>query len=416
MQRRVVITGLGVLAPNGVGIKAFSEALWAGRSAISRIKSFDASSHAAQIAGEVSSIPTSLGGPEHPAGDLRFVRLALAGADEALADAGVDADTVDPTRAGVAIANAVGGTKEMAEHFGELTDGGLAAVDHRHAASWLYHASNFNAASAAVADAHGLEGVCATIATGCTGGNDALGFAANVVRRGEADVMVAGAAEAPITPISVSAFDVIGAMSVRNDDPEAASRPFDRGRDGLVLSEGCGLVVMEELEHACRRGAYIYAEVCGFGTTSNAYHMTDLALHGDDLARSLKLALADARVNPDELDYINAHGSSTPQNDVAETNAIKAILGDAAYSTPTSSIKSMIGHALAAANAIEGVASALSIDRGVLPPTINLEDPDEVCDLDYVPNEAREARVDTVASLSSGFGGIHSTLVLSRCA
>ena len=413
MRRRVVVTGLGVVAPTGVGKKPFAEALWEGRSGISRITCFDPSSHVAQIAGQVPDLPCD-GSSSGSLEDLRFVRLAVVAAEEALHDAGIDGATGDPSRFGVGIATAVGGTQMTAEHFAEVTDAGRGPVELAATRPWLHEAATFNTASAAVADLHGFEGPCATITTGCTGGNDGIGFAADLIRRGEADVLVAGAAEAPLTPLAVAAFDVIGALSVRNDDPRAASRPFDRGRDGLVLAEGAGIVVLEELEHARRRGARIYAEVRGFGTTSNAYHMTDLAPHGADLARSLDLALKDARLNPEELSYINAHGSSTPMNDVAETNAIKAVLGDHAARTPVSSIKSTIGHALAAANAIEAVACVLAMEAGVLPPTMNLDEPDEACDLDYVPNEAREARVNALASPSSGFGGLHSTLVLSR--
>jgi 3-oxoacyl-(acyl-carrier-protein) synthase len=415
MRRRVAVTGLGVLAPNGLGVEEFAAEMLAGRPAISRIGRFCADAYASQIAGHLPNDPAPYGATERSVEDLRFVRLALTSAKEALEDAGIDGDFVDPPRFGVAIANAIGGTQMMTEHFVELTDEGRGAIDHQRAHQCLPHAATFNTASSAVADAHGLGGPCATLTTGCTGGNDALGFAAEVIRRGEADIMIAGAAEAPITPLAVAAFDAIGALSVRNDDPQSASRPFDRGRDGFVLAEGAGILVLEELEHARKRDARIYAEVRGFASTSNAYHMTDLALHGTDLARSFDLALADARVNADEVDYVNAHGSSTPQNDISETNAIKVVLGDHAIRTPVSSIKSMIGHALAAANAIEAVASVLSIEGGVLPPTINLEEPDRGCDLDYVPKEAREARVDVVASLSSGFGGIHSTLVLSSC-
>ena len=412
MRKRVVVTGLGVVAPTGIGVKYFAEALWEGRSGISRIECFDPSAHAAQIAGQIRDFPhddTDSVGPE----GLRFVRLATVAAKEAMHDAGIEGAGGDPARYGTAIATAIGGMQMAAEHFAEVSEAGRGPVDPASTHPVLHEAATFNTASVAVADLYGFEGPCATITTGCTGGNDAIGVASDMIRRGEADVVVAGAAEAPLTPLAVAAFDVIGALSVRNEAPTAASRPFDRERDGLVLAEGAGLLVLEELEHARRRGVRIYAEVRGFGTTSNAYHMTDLESHGADLARSLELALIDARLNPNELCYINAHGSSTPMNDVAETNAIKTVLGDHAARTPVSSIKSTLGHALAAANAIEAVASVLSIEAGVLPPTINLDEPDEVCDLDYVPNEAREARVNALASPSSGFGGLHSTLVLS---
>lgn len=415
MRRRVVVTGLGVLAPNGTDIDSFSEALWNGRSGISRIACFDPSQHASQIAGQVPVDYLGEQQTQDPDDCLRFVRFAKEGAKQALHDAGMDGNGADSERYGVSIATAIGGTQMTAEHFADLTDEGLSPIDPSGAHPLLHRAATFNTASAAVAEDHRFEGICATLTTGCTGGNDAIGFATDAIRRGEADVMVTGASEAPLTPLAVASFDVIGALSVRNEAPQAASRPFDRGRDGFVIAEGAGVLVLEELEHARRRGARIYAEVRGFGSTSNAYHMTDLATHGEDLARSLKRALDDAKINPDELDYVNAHGSSTPQNDICETNAIREVLKDSAAGTPVSSIKSTIGHALAAANAIEAVASVLAIKEGVLPPTMNLEDPDEACDLDYVPGEARETHVGALASLSSGFGGIHSTLVLSRC-
>jgi 3-oxoacyl-(acyl-carrier-protein) synthase len=312
------------------------------------------------------------------------------------------------------IANAIGGTKLMTEHFPDITAGGTGPIDVAAAHPLLHRHGAFNTAAAAVADAHGFEGPAVSLTTGCTGGNDALGYALDAIRRGDADVMVAGASEAAITPFVLACFDVIGALSVRNDDPAHASRPFDAGRDGFVIGEGAGLCVVEEWEHAVRRGAPILAELAGFGTTANAFHMTDLQPEGHDLGRSFREALTDARCNPGEIGYVNAHGSSTPQNDVCETSAIKAVLGHHATATPVSSIKSMLGHALAAANALEAVACVLALQDGVLPPTINYELPDPRCDLDYVPNVARESRPDAIASLSSGFGGIHSTIVLRR--
>lgn len=414
-MRRVAITGLGVLAPNGVGVKDFSQSLWNGRSGVTRISEFHPSGFGSQIAGQLPEIPLPLLPAEHPEGDDRVVRLALAAATEALAEAGLDRGVLgDPTRAGIMIANAIGGTKHMTEHFPGLTAGGTAAIEVAAAHPRLHRAATFNEPSVVIADTFGFTGPVATLTTGCTGGNDALGFAADAIRRGDADVMVAGAAEAPITPFVVACFDVIGALSVRNDEPAAASRPFDAGRDGFVLAEGAGVVVLEEWDHAQRRGAPVLAEFLGFGSTSNAYHMTDLHESGADLGRSFSLALHDARRDRSAVSYVNAHGSSTPQNDVCETNAIKAALGPYAATTPVSSTKSMVGHALAAANALEFVACVLALRDQVLPPTINHEAPGPGCDLDYVANTARPQRVDIIASLSSGFGGIHSTVVLGR--
>lgn len=415
MMRRVAVTGLGVMAPNGIGTKDFAESLWNGRSAVSTIGSFDASGFNSQIAGQLPDVPLPGLPAEHPDGDDRSVRLALAAAHEAMSEAGLDEGILDdPRRAGVVIANAIGGTKFMTEHFPDISRQGLGPIDVAAAHPRLHHSGTFNTPTASVADAYRFGGPAVTLTTGCTGGNDAVGFAFDAIRRGEADVMIAGATEAPITPFVVACFDVIGALSVRNDDPLHASRPFERDRDGFVLAEGSGLAVLEEWNHAVRRGATILGEVLGFGSTTNAYHMTDLAPSGLDLARSFQLSLDDARLAGSAIDYVNAHGSSTPQNDVCETNAIKTVLGAHAKSTPVSSIKSMIGHALAAANALEFVASTLVLQNQVVPPTINHGAPGEGCDLDYVPNTARAAKIDRIASLSSGFGGIHSTVVLGR--
>ncbi|MEW9532359.1 beta-ketoacyl synthase [Microbispora sp. NPDC049125] len=414
-MRRVAITGLGVLAPNGNGVKNFAEGLWEGRNGVSRIQSFDPSSFGSQIAGELPPVALPGKDPIEPDGDTRVVRMALAAAHEAMAHAGLaDTSELDRHRSGVVIANAIGGTRFMTEHFPDITENGTAPIDVAAAHRRLHLSATFNTPTAAVADAYRLGGPAVTLTTGCTGGNDAVGFAFDAIRRGEADVMVAGAAEAPITPFVVACFDVIGALSVRNDDPEHASRPFDAGRDGFVLAEGAGIAVLEEWEHARRRGATILGEVLGFGSTSNAFHMTDLADHGTDLARSFRQALDDARLPAGRIGYVNAHGSSTPQNDVCETNAVKKVLGPRAYEVPVSSIKSMCGHALAAANALEFVASTLVLNDRMVPPTINHVSPGEHCDLDYVPNVARPATVDAVASLSSGFGGIHSTVIIGR--
>lgn len=416
-MHRVAITGLGVLAPNGCGKHAFADGLWSGRNGVSRIDAFDPTDFKSQIAGQLppdalTDVDASL------ASDDRVVQIALMAAREAMADAGLERlpDDLDPNRFGVSIANAIGGTKLMTEHYPHITAKGTAPLDVASAYSALHLSATFNTPAVAVADAYALGGPVVTLTTGCTGGNDAIGFAFDAVRRGEADVMLAGAAEAPITPFVVACFDVIGALSIRNDDPEHASRPFDASRDGFVLAEGAGIAVLERWDHAVDRGVPILGEVLGFGTSANAFHMTDLASHGSDLARSFQLALDDARLPAERIGYVNAHGSSTPQNDLCETNAVKKVLGDRAYETPVSSIKSMVGHALAAANALEFVGSVLALGERVLPPTINHIAPGESCDLDYVPNEARETRFDTVASLSSGFGGIHSTVILGRAA
>ncbi|MDD5610760.1 MAG: beta-ketoacyl-[acyl-carrier-protein] synthase family protein, partial [Candidatus Omnitrophica bacterium] len=253
-----------------------------------------------------------------------------------------------------------------------------------------------------------------TLSTGCTAGTDSLGFGLETIQDGEQDIMITGAAEAPITPITFGAFDVVNVLSARNDDPEAASRPFDKKRDGFVLSEGSGILVLEELNHALKRNAFIYAEVMGFGTSCNAFHMTDLPSDGSAMANCINLALKDAGMKPQQIDYINAHGSSTRMNDIFETSAYKMVFGDYAYKLPASSLKSMIGHPLAAANAIELVVCSMIFQRNLLPPTINQQEKDPLCDLDYIPNVAREKKVDTIIKTSSGFSGIHSALILKR--
>jgi 3-oxoacyl-(acyl-carrier-protein) synthase len=417
-MHRVAITGLGVLAPNGCGTRAFADGLWSSRNGVTRIDAFDPGALRSQIAGQLPPGALPDDSPLFAADDDRVVKIALAAAHEAMVEAGLERlpDDIDPSRVGASISNAIGGTMRMTEHYPSITAGGTGPLDIASAHAALHLSATFNTPAVAVADAYGLTGPVVTLTTGCTGGNDALGFAFDAIRRGEVDVMLAGAAEAPITPFVVACFDVIGALSIRNDDPAHASRPFDESRDGFVLAEGAGLAVLERWEHAIGRGAPILGEVLGFGSCANAFHMTDLASHGTDLARSFRLALADARLPAERIGYVNAHGSSTPQNDRCETNAIKQALGGRAYETPVSSIKSMIGHALAAANALEFVGSAMALRDQVLPPTINHVAPGEACDLDYVPNEARDERFDVVASLSSGFGGIHSTVILGKAA
>jgi 3-oxoacyl-(acyl-carrier-protein) synthase len=272
----------------------------------------------------------------------------------------------------------------------------------------------FNTPSTEISAYFGLRGISTTLSTGCTAGTDAVGFAYECIQDGDADIMVAGASEAPITPITVASFDVINALSTRNDDPQRASRPFDKERDGFIVSEACGILIVEELRHALRRGAPIYCEIAGFGTSCNAFHMTDLPPDGNALLHSIRSAMEQGRLSPGDIDYINAHGSSTPQNDVFETNAYKSFFGKKAYTIPVSSIKSMMGHPLAAANSVELGACALIFERNVLPPTINYEVPDPECDLDYIPNVCREAKVNTILKTSSGFSGIHSSMVLER--
>jgi len=299
----------------------------------------------------------------------------------------------------------------LEEEFLFVTDWGKNPIDPRKGRPYLYDAAMFNTPSAEVSAVYHTQGINCTISTGCTAGTDSLGFAFELIRDGRQDIIITGASEAPITPITFGAFDVVNALSKRNDDPYSASRPFDNKRDGFVISEGAGILIMEELEHAKKRKAHIYAEVVGYGTSCNAYHMTDLPATGEPMAKCINQALSDAAVKPEEISYINAHGSSTRQNDVFETAAYKLALGEFAYKVPISSIKSMIGHPLAAANAIESVVCCMIFKEGYLPPTINQQERDPQCDLDYVPNVQRKLSPRYILKTSSGFSGIHSAMV-----
>lgn len=302
----------------------------------------------------------------------------------------------------------------MEEEFALVTDSGKNPINPALVRPDLYDAAMFNTPSSELSAKYGLHAVCNTISTGCTAGTDSVGFAMEAIADGEADVMICGASEAPITPITFGAFDTVNVLSVHNAEPSKASRPFDNKRNGFVISEGAGVLICESLEHALNRGARIYAEVVGFGTTCNAYHMTDLPPEGDAMADSITLAMDDAGIMAEDIDYISAHGSSTRQNDVFETSAYKMALGKQAYNIPISSVKSMIGHPLAGANGIELALSSLMFERNMLPPTINQEEADPLCDLNYIPNQAIAKKVDCILKTSSGFSGIHSAMVLKR--
>ncbi|MCA9408959.1 MAG: beta-ketoacyl-[acyl-carrier-protein] synthase family protein [Candidatus Omnitrophica bacterium] len=416
MARRVVVTGVGIVSPNGIGKEACWNSMINGVSAVKRVTEFDVSLFNTKIAAQVHDFdPVKLGLTRAEAVRTdRFVQFALVAARMAIEDSNLDLNKIDKTRIGVSLANAICGTKYLEEEFALVTDSGKNPIDPSIVRPDLYDAAMFNTPSSEISAKYGLHGVCNTISTGCTAGTDSVGFSLEAIQDGDVDIMITGAAEAPITPITFGAFDTVNVLSVHNEFPEKASRPFDARRNGFVISEGAGLLVVEELEHAKKRGARIYCEILGFGTTCNAYHMTDLPPQGDAKASCIRLALEDAKVNPQEIDYINAHGSSTRQNDVFETNAYKMVFGDHAYKVPISSLKSMIGHPLAGANGIELAVGSLIFERNVLPPTINQEERDPQCDLDYVPNVCREKKVNTMLKTSSGFSGIHSAMVLKR--
>lgn len=415
-MRRVAVTGLGVVAPGGVGVKEYWELLTAGRSATRTITFFDPSPFRSRTAAECDFDPSAAGlSPQEIRRLDRAAQFAVVSTREALADSALGLSALDPGRVGTSLGSAVGCTTSLEREYVVVSDGGRKwNVDHEYAVPELYRHFVPSSMAAEVGQAAGAEGPAAVVSTGCTSGLDSIGHAVELIREGTADVMIAGATEAPISPITSACFDAILATTPRNDTPESACRPFDRTRSGLVLGEGSAVLVLEELESARRRGAHIYAEIAGFASRCNAYHMTGLKPDGREMSEAIDAALAEARLAPDAIDYINAHGSGTKMNDRHETGAFKRSLGEHAYATPVSSIKSMIGHSLGAIGALEIAACALAMEHGVLPPTANLHEPDPELDLDYIPLTAREQRTDAVLSVGSGFGGFQSAMVLAR--
>ncbi|NUT50689.1 MAG: beta-ketoacyl-[acyl-carrier-protein] synthase family protein [Saccharothrix sp.] len=415
MSRRVVITGIGVIAPGGVGVKAFWELMVSGRTATRPISTFDASPFRSRVAAEVDFDPAEHGlGRQEVRRMDRATQFAVVTAGEAVRDSGLEPSERDAWRTGVCVGSAVGCTMSLEREYAVVSDSGRRwLVDHTYGVPHLYDQfvpSSIAAEVAWVADAQGPAGV---VSTGCTSGLDAVGHAAELIREGSADVMVAGATDAPISPITLACFDAIRATTPRNDDPEHASRPFDATRDGFVLGEGAAMFVLEERDRAVRRGAHVYAEIRAHASRGNAFHMTGLRPDGRELAEAIRVALAEARLAPSDVDYVNAHGSGTRQNDRHETAAFKLALGEHAHRTPVSSIKSMVGHSLGAIGSIEIAACALAVEHGVIPPTANLREPDPECDLDYVPLVARRQEVDAVLTVGSGFGGFQSAMVLT---
>ncbi|MBM3244133.1 MAG: beta-ketoacyl-[acyl-carrier-protein] synthase family protein [Candidatus Omnitrophica bacterium] len=415
-KRRVVVTGIGTISPNGIGKEAVWLGMSEGKSGVKLVDGFDVSVFNTKIAAEVRDFdPFKLGLTHEEVMRMdRYVQFAIVAGQMALKDSGLDFNKEDPRRIGVCLANAICGTKYMEEEFALVTDDGRKPIDPSLVRPDLYDAAMFNTPSIELSSKYKLKGICNTLSTGCTAGTDSLGFGLEAIQDGEQDIMICGAAEAPITPITFGAFDVVSVLSVHNAEPEKASRPFDNKRDGFVLSEGAGILVLEELSHALKRNARIYCEILGFGTSCNAFHMTDLPSDGRAMETCISLALKDAGIMPETVDYINAHGSSTRMNDIFETSAYKAIFKDYAYKLPISSFKSMIGHPLAAANAIELTVASLIFEKNILPPTINQEEKDPQCDLYYIPNKAIDKKVNTILKTSSGFSGIHSSLVLRR--
>ncbi|GDY31050.1 beta-ketoacyl-[acyl-carrier-protein] synthase family protein [Gandjariella thermophila] len=415
MSRTATITGIGVVAPGGVGREPFWELLAAGRTATRRITLFDPAEFRSQIAAEVDFDPKAAGLSAQQVRRMdRAAQFATVCTREAVADSGLDLSSVDPERVAVSIGSAVGCTMGLEEEYAVLADDGRRwLVDHTYGVPHLYGYMVPSTLAVEVAWEVAAEGPTALISTGCTSGLDAVGHGAALIEEGSADVVLAGATDAPLSPITSACFDAIRATSPNNDDAEHASRPFDARRDGFVLGEGAAVLVLEEAGAARRRGAREYAHVVGFASRSNAFHMTGLKPDGREMAEAIRIAMAAARVDPADVDYVNAHGSGTKQNDRHETAAFKRSLGPRAYEVPVSSIKSMIGHSLGAIGSLEIAACALALDRQVVPPTANLHNADPLCDLDYVPVTAREHRMDVVLTVGSGFGGFQSAMLLA---
>nr|WP_296780671.1 beta-ketoacyl-[acyl-carrier-protein] synthase family protein [Rhodococcus sp. (in: high G+C Gram-positive bacteria)] len=414
--RRVVVTGFEVIAPGGIGVSAFWDLLTSGRTATRRVRSFDPSPFRSQIAAEVAFDPEAFGvSSRQRARTGRAGQFALATAMGAVRRSGLDVAEVDLQRVGVTIGSAVGATVEIETDYRVVSDDGrLDVVDPALSTPHFYEHFVPSSFAREVATATGAGGPCSVVSTGCTSGIDAVGQAARQIADGTVDVMIAGGTDAPISPISVACFDAIRATSNRNDDPETASRPFDASRNGFVLGEGAAMFVLEEREAALGRGATVYGEVLGYATRCNAYHMTGLRSDGTEMSSAIDDVMGQSGIGTAEVDYINAHGSGTKQNDLHETAAFKQSLGTRSYEIPVSSIKSMIGHSLGAIGAIEIAACLLTMSTSTVPPTANLHNPGDGCDLDYVPLTARGVPVRNALTVGSGFGGFQSAMALGR--
>jgi 3-oxoacyl-[acyl-carrier-protein] synthase II len=413
MKRRVVVTGLGVVTSLGRAVESFWDRILRGDSGVGPITLFDVSGYRVQFGGQVNWEPENEGisTPKELKRLDRFTQFALAAAKDAVADSGLDFSKEDPFRGGVVIGSGIGGLWEFEVQEERLLHKGIDKVS-----PFTIPKLMVNSASGHVSSMFGVKGPNFAVATACASAANSIGSALRAIQYGDADVMITGASEAALTPIGLAGFQNMRALSFRTDAPQKASRPFDADRDGFVLAEGAGVVVLEEFEHARRRGARIYAELLGYGASGDAGHITQPDEEGRGAARAMSMALADAGLNADRVQYVNAHGTSTPLGDKAETAAVKRVFGDHAGRLAISSTKSQLGHTLGASGGIELVVCALSIARGAIAPTINLENPDPDCDLDYTPNVARDATVDVAMSNSFGFGGHNASLVLGRLA
>ncbi len=409
-RRRVVVTGLGIVSPVGNSVPEAWAQLCAGRSGIGPITRFDPALMPCQIAGEVKNFdPAQYLSPKEVRRMDIFIHYGLVAAMEALRDAGVEAHPADAEQVGVCIGSGIGGLPMITDTGRAYLEGGV-----RRISPFFIPGSIINMISGNLSIMYGLKGPNLALVTACTTGNHSIGEAARLIEYGDADMMVAGGAEAAINELGIGGFCAARALSTRNADPEASSRPWDRDRDGFVMGEGAGVLVLEELSHARARGARIYAELCGYGMSADAHHITAPPADGDGARRSMLNALKNAGLNPDQVDYINAHGTSTPIGDLGETIAVKRTFGDHAHKLAISSTKSMTGHLLGAAGGIEAVFSVLALHHQVAPPTINLDNPSPECDLDFVPHTARQMKMDVVLSNSFGFGGTNGSLIFRR--
>jgi 3-oxoacyl-[acyl-carrier-protein] synthase II len=410
LKRRVVITGVGLVTPCGIGIDNVWNNILNGQSGIGPITRFDITQFDTKFAGEIKEFtPEDYIQPKEVKKMDLFIQYAVAAAQIAVNDAGLDMGREDSERVGVVVGTGLGGLPTIEKYHSVLLERGPGRIT-----PFFIPMLIANEAPGHIAIQHGFKGPNLCIVTACATGAHSIGEACRIIQYGDADVMVAGGSEANLTPLTVGGFNAMKALSTRNDDPQRASRPFERDRDGFVVAEGSGIVILEELEHAKKRGAKIYAEMAGYGYNGDAYHITAPCPDGDGFIRCIRMALKDAQLSPDDVDYINAHGTSTKLNDYVETLSIKVVFQGKAYRIPVSSTKSMTGHLLGAAGAIEAIFSVLSIRDQVCPPTINYENPDPECDLDYVPNTARNHTINVVISNAFGFGGTNSALVFRR--
>jgi 3-oxoacyl-[acyl-carrier-protein] synthase II len=409
-RRRVVVTGMGVVCPVGIGLEEAWKALVAGRSGIGPITQFDASTYPTRIAGEVRGFePERWMEKREVRRNDRFIQFGLAASAMAIADAGLDMSREEAERVGCIIGAGIGGLATLEENKDILREKGVKRIS-----PFFIPALIINLAPGQVSIKYGMKGPNYSPVSACATGNHSIGDALMIIERDMADVMIAGGCEATITPLGIGGFCAARAMSERNDAPEKASRPFDKGRDGFVAAEGAGILVLEEYEHARRRGARVYAELAGYGATADANHVTSPAPEGEGGQRAMRMAMRDAGLEPARIGYVNTHGTSTPQGDVAECQAIRKVFGDAASKVSISSTKSMTGHMLGAAGGAESVFSVMALHTGVIPPTINVDEQDPECALDVTPNVAREKRVDAVLTNSFGFGGTNAVLCFKR--